>query len=115
MIGGHSLGGVIASRYAASQKNGLKGVFSASYPDEKGSLAETNLPVLSLTASNDEVLNQGNYQAAKPICRIQLFSKQSQEAITLVLVVTAHSVVTELPRFQMRNNNNRSLRNSHNG
>ena len=28
VIGGHSLGGVIASRYAASQKNGLKGVFS---------------------------------------------------------------------------------------
>lgn len=66
VIGGHSLGGVMASRYAASQKNGLKGVFFlASYPDEKGSLAETNLPVLSLTASNDEVLNQGNYQAAK--------------------------------------------------
>ena len=42
VIGGHSLGGVMASRFAANQlaenDNELKGVFFfASYPDEKGS------------------------------------------------------------------------------
>jgi pimeloyl-ACP methyl ester carboxylesterase len=66
VIGGHSLGGVMASRYAASHEDGLKGVFFlASYPDEKGSLADTNLSVLSLTASKDGVLDQENYQGAK--------------------------------------------------
>jgi predicted alpha/beta-hydrolase family hydrolase len=66
IIGGHSLGGVMASRFATTHSDELKGVFFlASYPDEKGSLADTTLPVLSLTASEDEVLNQENYQEAK--------------------------------------------------
>ncbi len=68
VIGGHSLGGVMASRYAnqhSSDKH-LKGIFFlASYPDEKGTLAKTTLPVLSLTASNDKVLNQKAYESAK--------------------------------------------------
>jgi len=55
VIGGHSLGGVIASRYAAKyQTKGLKGVFFlASYPDEKGRLDTSGLPVLSVTGSRD--------------------------------------------------------------
>ena len=65
VIGGHSLGGVMASRYAANhQSKRLKGVFFlASYPDEKGKLK--NLPVLSLTAGKDKVLNWTAYQEAK--------------------------------------------------
>lgn len=53
LLGGHSLGGVVASRFAASQ-DGIAGmIYLASYPDEKGDLAQTELPVLSLSASQD--------------------------------------------------------------
>ena len=65
VIGGHSLGGVMASRYAAKHKQGLKGVFFlASYPDAKGKLTG-NIPVLSLTASRDGVLNFEAWRKAK--------------------------------------------------
>lgn len=64
VIGGHSLGGVMASRYAAKhQTKGLKGVFFlASYSDEKGRLDASGLPVLSMTGSRDGVLNWHNYR-----------------------------------------------------
>ena len=66
IIGGHSLGGVMASRFAREHDKQLRGVFFlASYPDEKGSLADKNIPVLSLTAENDHVLNHDAYQKAK--------------------------------------------------
>jgi len=66
VIGGHSLGGTMASRYAHNHQKNLKGVFFlASYPEEKGTLRKINVPVLSITASNDGVLNQANYQKAK--------------------------------------------------
>ncbi|WP_368504272.1 alpha/beta hydrolase [Alkalihalophilus sp. As8PL] len=65
-IGGHSLGGVMASRFAADNEDIVDGVFFlASYPDEKGSLADSALPSLSITASNDEVLNQEAYTNAQ--------------------------------------------------
>ncbi|WP_054677033.1 alpha/beta hydrolase [Lacticaseibacillus sharpeae] len=64
VIGGHSLGGVMASRYAAKHKHNLEGVFFlASYPDAKGKI--TNTPVLSLTGSRDGVLNWSAYKQAK--------------------------------------------------
>lgn len=64
VIGGHSLGGVMASRYAAKhQTRGLKGVFFlASYADEKGRLDTSRLPVLSVTGSRDGVLDWQNYR-----------------------------------------------------
>lgn len=66
VIGGHSLGGVMASRFAANHSKNLSGVFFlASYPDEKGSLADKSLPVLSLTGENDHVLNHDAYEKAK--------------------------------------------------
>ncbi len=68
VIGGHSLGGVMASRYANAHlsEQQLKGIFYlASYPDKKGSLAKSKLPILSITASKDEVLNQEAYESAK--------------------------------------------------
>lgn len=67
VIGGHSLGGVMASRYAAAhQTNQLKGVyFMASYPDEKGALNKTSMPVLSLTGSRDGVLKWDVWRSAK--------------------------------------------------
>lgn len=66
IVGGHSLGGVMASRFAKEHTEKLAGVFFlASYPDEKGSLANIQVPVLSLTGANDQVLNQEAYQKAK--------------------------------------------------
>jgi len=67
VIGGHSLGGVMASRYAAQHRTtGLKGVFYlASYPDEKGQLKTSGLPVLSVTASRDGVLNWHRYRDSR--------------------------------------------------
>lgn len=68
IIGGHSLGGTMASRYAKNHQKNLLGVFFlASYPEKKGDLHEINVPVLSLTASKDGVLNQTSYQEAKKL------------------------------------------------
>lgn len=68
VIGGHSLGGVMASRYANANLDDerLKGIyFMASYPDEKGTLAKTDLPVISITGSEDKVMNQEAPNEAK--------------------------------------------------
>ncbi|WP_412989359.1 alpha/beta hydrolase [Pediococcus siamensis] len=66
VIGGHSLGGVMASRYAKAHSRRLKGVFFlASYPDQKGNLRATTVPVLSIAASRDGVLNWTAYKKAK--------------------------------------------------
>ncbi|EOT40755.1 alpha/beta fold hydrolase [Enterococcus dispar] len=63
---GHSLGGVMASRYAQNHQKEIAGmIFLASYPDEKGSLKKVNIPVLSITASQDQVLNKTQYQKSK--------------------------------------------------
>lgn len=44
----------------------LKGVFFfASYPDQKGRLDHTSLPVLSLTGSRDGVLNWSRFRTAQ--------------------------------------------------
>lgn len=67
VIGGHSLGGAMASRYAHSNNNRhLRGIFFlGAYADEKGRLDKTNLSVLSITANHDKVLNWQKYQANK--------------------------------------------------
>jgi len=66
ILAGHSLGGVIASRFVAEHPKEVAGmIFLASYPDEKGSLQGTDLPVLSITASKDGVLNWEQYQKGK--------------------------------------------------
>ncbi|WP_179396087.1 alpha/beta hydrolase [Lacticaseibacillus absianus] len=67
VIGGHSLGGVMASRYAAAHAATCAGVFFlASYPDAQGQLPAT-MPVLSLTASRDGVLNRPAYRKAQAL------------------------------------------------
>lgn len=66
VMAGHSLGGVMASRFAAYHLDRIRGmIFLASYPDEKGSLTNSGIPVLSITASKDGVLNQEKFQEAK--------------------------------------------------
>lgn len=66
ILAGHSLGGVMASRFAKAHESEVAGViFLASYPDKKGSLKDAPFPVLSITASNDGVLNWNKYEEAK--------------------------------------------------
>ncbi|WP_201308232.1 alpha/beta hydrolase [Companilactobacillus farciminis] len=68
VIGGHSLGGTMAAKYAKNNPNNLKGLFFlASYPENKNDLHEINVPVLSLTATKDGVLNHTNYQKTKKL------------------------------------------------
>ncbi|MFC4779232.1 alpha/beta hydrolase [Paenibacillus sp. GCM10023252] len=67
VIGGHSLGGVFASRYAVNHQEQLRGVFyMGSYADEAGSLKGTGLKALQITASRDGVLNVESWNKGKP-------------------------------------------------
>ncbi len=63
-IGGHSLGGVMAADYAAKDERISGIVFLAAYPNSD--LSRSGLRALSLTASNDGVLNREKYDAALP-------------------------------------------------
>lgn len=72
VLAGHSLGGVMASRYVAEHSDSIVGmVFLASYPDEKGALNHLSMPVLSLTGTKDGVLNQVAYEDAKKYLPLQ--------------------------------------------
>lgn len=63
-IGGHSLGGAMASNYAKEHTDIIKGLLLlAAYPDE--SISDTDLVVMSLYGSNDGVLNMDKYNEAK--------------------------------------------------
>ena len=53
-IGGHSLGGAMAAEYASSNPTRVSGlVLWASFPGGNNDLSNSNLPVLSVYASND--------------------------------------------------------------
>jgi pimeloyl-ACP methyl ester carboxylesterase len=66
VIGGHSLGGVMAARYAAAHPGQVKGVFFlASYADSKGNLKDKGLPVISLLGSDDGVIQMDNVQSGR--------------------------------------------------
>lgn len=61
-IGGHSLGGVMAADYAAKDDR-IEGVaFLAAYPNSD--LSQSSLRALSITASNDGVLDREKYKQA---------------------------------------------------
>ena len=63
-VGGHSLGGVAACRYAAGADGALAGLFLyASYCDVD--LAGADLRVLSVTGTADTVLDRERYQDAR--------------------------------------------------
>ncbi|QOS78707.1 alpha/beta fold hydrolase [Paenibacillus sp. JNUCC31] len=66
VIGGHSLGGSFAARYASKHSEKLKGVFFlASYADETGSIKDTDLSVLQITGTADGVLDREAWESAK--------------------------------------------------
>ena len=67
-VGGYSLGGVV-STIEAKKLNEIDKVAGlillASYPDQSTDISETQIPVLSITASNDKILKQEKYEDAK--------------------------------------------------
>ena len=63
-IGGHSLGGVMASSYAKKNEDKLEGIILlASYPMDD--LKDSKLWSLSIYGTKDSVLNRNNYEASK--------------------------------------------------
>lgn len=67
VIGGHSLGGVMASSYALKNDK-IKGlVLLASYPQQKTNLRNRKIEVLSLWGSNDKVADLNKVKGAKKI------------------------------------------------
>lgn len=66
VIGGHSLGGTMAARYAVSQPDRIEGVILlGAYPDKRGNLKEAGVPVLSLLGSRDGVIDRKKYEENK--------------------------------------------------
>lgn len=64
LIGGHSLGGSMASDYAAKNEDKVSGlVLLGAYPNKD--LAQSDIPVLSVYGSEDQVLNRTAFEAAK--------------------------------------------------
>lgn len=67
VIGGHSLGGVMASDYALKD-NKIKGlVLLASYPKDNKDFAKSGINVLSLWGSNDKVADLNKVKNAKKV------------------------------------------------
>ncbi|WP_061996084.1 alpha/beta family hydrolase [Clostridium sp. ATCC 25772] len=67
VIGGHSLGGVMASDYAL-KNDSIKGlVLLASYPQDKKDFRNSNIKTLSLWGSNDKVANLNKVKEAKNV------------------------------------------------
>ena len=67
-VAGHSLGGVVASLDAVTlqKENHLAGlILLASYPDKSVDFSSSDIPVLSIVASQDKILNWGKYEASK--------------------------------------------------
>ena len=67
-VAGHSLGGVVATLDAVTlqKETHLAGVILlASYPDKSVDFSSSHIPVLSIVASNDKILNWEKYEASK--------------------------------------------------
>ncbi len=67
VIGGHSLGGVMAADYALKNEK-IKGlILLASYPQDKTDLSSKPIKVLSLWGSNDKVADLNKVKGAKKL------------------------------------------------
>jgi len=65
-IGGHSLGGAMAAKYAYDHPDKIKGlVLWAAYPAESNSLAGRDLPVVSISGTNDGLATPAKIEAAR--------------------------------------------------
>lgn len=66
VIGGHSLGGVFAARYASEHADVIDGVyFMASYADDGGKLNGLNMSAIQITGTQDGVLDRTEWEAAR--------------------------------------------------
>ncbi|MCM3003462.1 alpha/beta hydrolase [Priestia koreensis] len=67
-IGGHSLGGVSAAKYTYNHQKDLSGLFLfASYPMNKNDFSRVDLPVLSVFAEKDGVINRSKWKHGKSL------------------------------------------------
>ena len=58
IIGGHSLGGVMAAKYVYSEPTSFSGlILLASYPNDSNNLSEFTIPVITIYGSLDGVLS----------------------------------------------------------
>ncbi|WP_161879508.1 alpha/beta hydrolase [Alkalibacterium sp. MB6] len=65
-IGGHSLGGTGSLIYADEKGNRLAGIMLlASYPGESTDLSQSPLPILSITGTQDRVIDSKQYEETK--------------------------------------------------
>ena len=65
-IGGHSLGGATAAIYVARYHEQVSGlILLAAYPAESSDLSDLAIPVLSITASDDGVMNRERFTSTK--------------------------------------------------
>lgn len=67
-IGGHSLGGSMAARYAHSHPGAIAGlVLWAAYPDAADDLSRTTLPVVSIYGTRDGLATTAKIIASQPL------------------------------------------------
>lgn len=67
-IGGHSLGGTSSLMYALENEEEIEGVLLlASYPSDNTNLSDSDLSVLSIHATHDEIINQEQYEDTKSL------------------------------------------------
>lgn len=66
VVGGHSLGGAMAATYADDNADSLAGLLLlAAYANDGDDMSGESLKVVDVTATNDLVLSQENWQAGK--------------------------------------------------
>lgn len=67
-LSGHSLGGASASIYLSEETEAVDGlVFLAAYPAENSDLSAVDFPVVSITASNDTILNWESFETSQAL------------------------------------------------
>lgn len=67
-LGGHSLGGTSGAMYAVENSEKLAGLFFlASYPSESTNLSDVEFPVLSLTGSQDEIVDSAKFEGSREL------------------------------------------------
>jgi hypothetical protein len=72
MIGGHSLGGTMAARYAAQYPDQLDGLaLWAAYPAEGDNLSDTSLPTTSIYGTRDGLVSLTDIETSRPLLPAQ--------------------------------------------
>jgi pimeloyl-ACP methyl ester carboxylesterase len=88
-LAGHSLGGVMASSFAADQTDRVDGlIFLASYPSND--LTDAPFSALSIYGSEDEVLSRESYDEAQESCRMTIRKSCWMAVIMANSAITAY-------------------------